>query len=300
MNGGRDFTNDDVPLSVFSAVEIEAVWPALGSERGGAIVEVRGRNFRDSGSSLLCRFGASLSPNVTFVSPHLLLCESPPAPATSEGPDEEEPLQIETPFVGSASPLFGVGRSVAVQVSLNGLDFSGSSDHLFFYYREPEVSLVSPSVVDVKGGGFVTLFGTGFFDRFSLYIPPSVEQGTPLSREQEAPVTCSFSGAPSMSARVLNSTAVECQAPSLEAVRQATGAGQEDLKDGVSSPPPLTIATIAVRWNDQQATVATATVAFVRGPTVNETLPSSGPDEGGTIVRVYGTDFRNTSQLSCR
>ena len=109
---------------------VSAVSPSGGDTAGGTPVTITGTNFVDGAT---VDFGSTAAANVTFVS------------------DSE--LTAETPA--------GTAGAVSVKV-INPDGKSGTLANAFTYADSPDLTSVSPSVVETAGGTTVTLTGTGF------------------------------------------------------------------------------------------------------------------------------------------
>ena len=117
----------------------------------------------------MCRFAGVGTVPAVYASSNRLFCPAPPHPALGHGSER-----------------------VAVEVSLNGADFSWSGVH--FTYNQPlEVLSVSPAFFGSECGTIATLTGKHFHDSGAL--------------------SCSFGASSVVPALWVSSEAIRCQAP---------------------------------------------------------------------------------------
>jgi hypothetical protein len=230
---GEDFAYSAVTYTYIPPARVTGVIPALGSALGGTQVAVVGEGFYDGGG-LLCRFG-SLSPmEATFVSSTLVLCPAPPSDA----------------------------GAVHVEVSNNGADFTANGVS-FLFVEPPQLLLVTPAMVSVRGGTVLTVYGQGFVDGSSFCV---------FSTPDSEPIR--------VAANVRTAATLECAAPAVAAGR----------------------ISVAVAVNSQDAVdlASSLTVEFFKPPRVNTAEPSHGPVAGATNVTFTGEGFRSSPEARCR
>ena len=139
---------------------VDSLSVTLGPVTGGTTVTITGNGFdrRDltdlpSGlehSPVLCKWGAEVNEGVYNVQEQSVTCISPPCTtpeclALSHGncPDCSAPVELE--------------------VALNGQDFTGSRVE-FFYFKDPKIKNIHPTLGPVLGGTTVTVESSGFLD----------------------------------------------------------------------------------------------------------------------------------------
>ena len=135
---GIDYTFGGIQFTYHPTVTISSISPMTGSENGGTIVTITGKNFLRS-ESLSCFFGNSRSPSVTWMSPTTLKCVSPALLYN----------YYDNPVVN-------------VSVSLNGLQNHNESNTSFFYQPLAHISYLQPSHGSILGGYEVHVIGGGF------------------------------------------------------------------------------------------------------------------------------------------
>ena len=118
------------PFLFVQAANVLALTPQSGPVRGGVAVRVRGLNFVDT-TQLLCRFGRN----------------------------EVVGRFVETSVVECVTP-HGKPSEVAVEVSVNGVDFTMDGVH-FLYHTEPTVKAIAPLTGPTSGGTEVRFMVSG-------------------------------------------------------------------------------------------------------------------------------------------
>ncbi|CAM9095296.1 unnamed protein product [Chrysoparadoxa australica] len=137
---GVDYSSDGVELALVPLPSVSALAAVKGPQAGGTLVELDVEGMADQ-EGIGCRFG-DLSVPARWLEHGRLLCVSPAAE---------------------------VAGTVAVEVTLNGLEFSASG-MLFEYYEDPVVSELLPSSGAVSGGTGITVRGSGFRSSPSLAV----------------------------------------------------------------------------------------------------------------------------------
>lgn len=131
VDGSQGMSQPTWPYTFHSNLRVEKVYPFRGGVAGGTAVSVSGDGFQDV-PTLGCMFGSSVGQFVLgkFVSAEELICTTPV-----------------TTHVGS----------VPVEVTVNGVDFSGNGNR-FTYHGSPFITSIAPTqgnMVLVHGGYFV-------------------------------------------------------------------------------------------------------------------------------------------------
>ena len=124
---GQQYSTDHGDFTYTHVHSVHALSPSSGPVRGGTLLLVEGEGFLDV-ETLSCKFGDILVP-AEYVSSSLVRC---------------------------ASPAIGVdagtsGEVTTVEVSLNGVDFSGSGLE-FVYYEDVTLGKVWPLMGPSSGG----------------------------------------------------------------------------------------------------------------------------------------------------
>ena len=165
MNGVDMMASSMEYMYTASAI-ISAVFPSMGPSSGGTELAVSGENFLHT-AELTCRIGF-VEVAASFVSSREVRCITP------------------TMTVGAQE----------VTVSLNGLDFSGSSAS-FSSMRDTILFSASPSLGSVSGGTVVTVQGQGFVNTSGL--------------------SCLFDGMEATATWFISESELKCEAPAHEA-----------------------------------------------------------------------------------
>ena len=138
MNG-EDWIHHADKYEYSNTYEVAKIAPTSGPSDGGTLLTVHVPALYAQVESVLCAFDGKVFPS-TSVS------------------IEDKEVYCTTPKAN----LSGVS-AVAVEVSLNGLDFT-SSQILFRYYNPPVVASIFPSVGQSNGNIPITVTGHGFFN----------------------------------------------------------------------------------------------------------------------------------------
>ncbi|KAK7253720.1 hypothetical protein SO694_00002343 [Aureococcus anophagefferens] len=152
------------------------------------------------------------------------------------------------------------GRSVSFAVVGDGRVLYGASD-AFEYKPLMVVSGLSPPRGGTGGGTVVAVEGSGFLACASS-------------------VACAFGDAPAASVEVVSATLLRCVAP-------AHAEGSVAVRVGAAGDAAVGAAS-------------DATYGFVAEPAAISVHPGSGARSGGEPITVYGSNFVDASELSCR
>ena len=129
---GQDFTSSSLNFSVYGRPTVTALSPSSGPLLGGTLVEVGGGNLT-GGNHFLCRFGAMLV-NASLVTDA-----------------DQKTLQCVSPRMGNAT-------FVAVEVSLNGQDFT-ADEMVFGFYQPPSLLNLFPPTGPLVGNTSIVVRG---------------------------------------------------------------------------------------------------------------------------------------------
>ena len=144
-----------------------------------------------------------------------------------------------------------------------------SSSNVFFnYHGDISITQLEPSFGTTKGGTVVNVFGSSFVDSANL--------------------TCTFENV-TVKGVFVNHSFIQCQAPNIAVIR----GGYFD-----SYETPLLVSFNVSNNNIDNS--ATGAEFYYEAPSgVSALFPSRGDKQGGTIVRINGSNFRDTEQLAC-
>ena len=209
---------------------MRSVTPSAGPALGGTPVTLVGAHFSSRSaelSYLLCRFNETTSQAV-WRNSTVVVCAAPAVVALS---------------VGASLP-----RVVAVQVTNNVVDFSGSAAH-FQYLASARLAALRPTAGPRTGGSLVTLMGSDF---------------------APGPMRCHFGQVGVVSSYVAPHT-VQCVAPP-----RAAGAWSRVL------------VRLSVDGDVVSAAGGRVHFVYQDEPTIRLVTPTTGPEKGQTRVSVLG------------
>jgi hypothetical protein len=296
--------------------EVLSLEPASGGVAGGGTVIVRGLNFADS-SLLACRFGTATAP-ARWVNSTELECEAPAGAAgdvavevSVNGADFTDDgatfSYLATAVVSGVSPASGPSTG-GTEVTVTGSDLAFSTTLACrFAFVDVAASFVSSSelrcVAPAHGAGSVSFAvvddgrvlysASDAFEYKPLMVvsglsPPrgGTGGGTVVAVEGSgflayaSSATCAFGDAPAASVEVVSATLLRCVAP-------AHAEGSVAVRVGAAGDAAVGAAS-------------DATYGFVAEPAAISAHPGSGARSGGEPITVYGSNFVDASELSCR
>lgn len=226
------------------------IFPLGGPLDGGTTVTVTGAEFHDHGD-MKCRFGQS-EVQALFVNDTLLKCVSP---MCSES----------TCLTGGTV----VGLGVPLEVSMNGVTFTGTGLQYHFYdMARIYVSHLTPSGGPRGGGTALTVSGSGFRDMSS---------GVSLVRMQG--LMCKLGSLDSVNGTLVDENSLLCDAP------DATALGGGEL-----SPIPL---ELTFNGDVGAGSLTAYGVSYHHydpaALNISRVHPTGGPSSGGTNLSLYLT-----------
>lgn len=140
----------------------------------------------------------------------------------------------------------------------------------FWYYNDPQVTVVDPDTGPESGGNLLTLRGQNF-------NPFDVSQG---DLDISNSTFCFFKALGVYKrATVLNSTRLNCRAPASYYYRDTA---------------------VEVTLNAADRTEDGTLYHYYKPPFLFDSVPRQGPTSGGTHVKVVGTNFTNTGNITCK
>eukprot|EP00698_Gefionella_okellyi_P025823 TRINITY_DN9606_c0_g1_i1.p1 TRINITY_DN9606_c0_g1~~TRINITY_DN9606_c0_g1_i1.p1 ORF type:complete len:5899 (-),score=1194.87 TRINITY_DN9606_c0_g1_i1:131-16627(-) len=232
----QQFSLNTVPFLFYAEpVNVTTLSPYSGPISGATFVDVGGANFVATGSIVVRFANGSLVQyvNGTYMSNTWIRC---------------------------VAPSFPVALFVAVDVALNGQQFSVSGTPYQYFLSPVAVISVSPTTGPLGGNTRLTVFGTNF--------------------TSTGQITVGFNGTTGNS-RVVNATFVS--STSLVCFSPAFATAGVKL--------------VTVALNGQQFTTTSAQfTVYVETLTYTSLLPHSGPVGGATTVVLSGTNFPNTTE----
>lgn len=184
-----------------------SIRPHQGPKHGDTTVHVWGENFQDFGYNITCSFGTRASEyKATVLSNNYITCKSPPSDVVQRAMPFSVSLNGQQ--VSTVSPKLQNDLKDCREL-FSGLDNDPSKAAeeciTFWYYNEPQVTVVMPNLGPETGGNEITLRGDNF-KPFGLDGELDISNST----------YCAFTAfnPPIMTeAKILNSTRARCKAP---------------------------------------------------------------------------------------
>ncbi|GMI40209.1 hypothetical protein TrCOL_g8913, partial [Triparma columacea] len=299
----------------FFAAAVGSISPSSGSIVGGTIVTVTGANFEDT-NDLSCLFGTLESPAAVYKSSTEVECEAPLSSSsgfvslkvTVNGvdytTDASQFLFLEVAKLISIEPASGsVDGGTSILVTGYGfVDSSqlkcnfGSTSVLGRYISPTQVECESPPSISGAVNVEVSMNGIDFTSSSSTFLyspPPSASSISPSfgpssggtsvtisgnSFELSKDLRCRFGTSDDISASYISFTSIACIAPF-------------SSTDGTVE--------VSVSNNGLDFFPSSADFEYKPTPLITMITPPSDNIAGGAIVTVTGTNFENTSFLSC-
>jgi len=325
---GADYSRDGNFFEYAASPIVSGISPSSGSQAGGTIITVTGRNFTPTASAS-CRFGTSSSTSATYVSSTLVTCPSPEnlqpgdhklqvswneGVELSSTPDNSDYVTFTSyseAKIMSVFPTLGSntgGTSVTISGSsfffspLLKCIFEGVGVSPATFISSTSVSCASPKRTDVASSNSlsvevrISMNGVDFsptFASFSYTPPPLISSIFPL----KGPVIGGTQVTVSGSGFVVNADAL-CQFGG-EAVNAVVVSSNL-----VSCIAPTHVeASVPVRVSMNSGvdySGSGASFQFRSALHVKSIVPPNSLVDGGSMVTVLGSNFVNTKDLACR
>jgi len=130
----------------YNQPQVSRIEPSCGPETGYTQITVYGKNFINLGlGTVHCIFNRTVHMNATVMEHDIIKCDSPPAFGWYKT-ESKEP------------------RFYYLEITLDGTQYGGPPQK-FTYYKEPEITAVSPNTGPVQGGTELRISGLGFGQR---------------------------------------------------------------------------------------------------------------------------------------
>ena len=244
--GAAPLSAGAAPFSFYAPPSVACLSPSSGPALGGTLVAVSGHRLA-AGSDRRCRFG-SIEVTATVAEHGGVAC----------GDD--------TLLCVSPTQLAGVGA--AVEVTLNGQQYTSDAHAFAVYSGDARVSAVTPSLAPLDGGTLLAVSGA--------HLGGGSDYRCRFGGNSSSLVVASFNG---------GAATVECYAPPLP---RAAHAVQLSL-NGQQFTTPGGGGTLSAR----PAPVVTAvrSEASVRETDPADQPAAEGPQRGGTVLLVHGRNF---------
>ena len=302
---------------------IRSISPTFGPDTGNSTIHIAGNAFIDT-SKLFCKFGL-LSTQADFISEKKISCKTPiMAPGTvqvsvvanqksyfSIGVSYTfyKPIEIHHIFpsfgtVGTTVKVFctnlffvpsAVCRFGEIQVQAS---FNSESDVILC--RAPELATPRGALVTISLNGYNFHGGAGDNNISFTYVPdPAVVSLSPnlgwkkggfevviktnnLLQQSDVLLYCVFGDEDFVLATLLASQHVKCVAPPMRQER------------------PVVTVHVAYGLSDKKKRSGGSSLTYIDAVVVSRIIPSWGSVLGGTLVDVYGENFINLLDLSCK
>lgn len=160
-------------------------------------------------------------------------------------------------------PLSPPDGLTSISILSNGADESSNS--LFFEYAHlPVVSYIVPSSGQISGGSNITIIGEYF--------------------RHASELSCRFGGEFIVPAVFLNVTKISCISPPLSQL---------------SREGDVLRYAVHVSTNGKDFSLSASDFWYETAPMITSVLPTNGPFDGGTSIRVFGNGFLGAQDLHC-
>ncbi|WP_456791506.1 IPT/TIG domain-containing protein [Bradyrhizobium sp. USDA 4506] len=294
-NYGTSATSAADRFSYVGAPTVTSLSPTSGPEAGGTVVTITGSNLANASA---VTFGASAA-RITANSATSLTVTSPagsgvvdvtvttPGGTVSPGRFTYAPA----PTVTSLSPTSGPEAGGTV-VTISGSNLANASAVTFgaSAARITANSATSLTVTSPAGSGVVdvtvtTPGGTVSPGRFTYAPAPTATSLSPTSGPEAGGtvVTISGSNLANASAVTFGASAARITANSATSLTVTSPAGTGVVDVTVTTPG---------------GTVSPGRFSYVAAPTATSLSPTSGPEAGGTVVTIAGTNLANASAVT--
>lgn len=242
-------------------IDVMVLSPSNGPMSGGTAVRISGSGFLNLPQAA-CQFGGGKATPARVIDEFTLVCTAGSAVAAITSGNGSKHRHT------ADLPVEEIG--VPVTVTANGVDFSSvSSTAMFYYDHEVVVHALRPDHGPATGGMRVTVVGSGF--------------------RRDEHLACMF-GIEVVPAEYLNNKKIACIAPAQS--RFSVVSVSVTLNGQDFAPNRPAVGEVGVHEGPMFTYTAHAVVTAVQ--------PKTGPSRGGTVVRVYGANFANTTLLRCK
>lgn len=219
---------------------IGKIEPSCGPESGYTQITVYGRNFINLGlGNVNCVFNRTIHMNATVMENDIIICDSPPAFGWYKT-ESKEP------------------RFYYLEITLDGNLFGGPPQK-FSYYKEPELTAITPTLGPAEGGTHVSISGIGFAQ--AAVCNMTVRFGNIYTVPVE-----------------FNGYEIHVKSPPVDvadAVVVAVGLnGQQFTKDKT------------LHYRDEENTFY-----YYNNPNIYDFSPDRGLSNGGTLIKIKGRGF---------
>ena len=306
--GGTSATSGADQFTYIPAPTVTAIAPGSGPQAGGTVVTITGTNF--TGVTAVS-FGATPATSFTFNSSTSITATAPAGSGvidvrvTTPGGVSTISAADQFTYVGapsvtsiapSAGPTGGGTTVVITGTNLSGataVKFGATAATAFTVNSTTQITATSPAggagAVDITVNTAGGTSATSASDSFTYVAPPTVSSIAPIS----GPATggtlvtitgSNFSSATAVTFGVTAATGFTVQSSTSITATSPAGSGLIDIR--VTTPG----GTSATSGADQ--------FTYIPAPTVTAIAPGSGPQAGGTVVTITGTNFTGATAVT--
>lgn len=162
-------------------------------------------------------------------------------------------------------------------VALNGQQQS-KEEIDYWYYNDPQVTMVDPETGPEKGGNILTLRGENFHPFHEAVL--NGEHGSKEVLDISNSTFCYFVAMGQYSkATIRNTTRATCKAPESFYFRETA---------------------VELTLNAEDRTDDGNLYHYYKPPFLFDAEPNQGPSKGGTKVKVAGSNFTDTGNITCK
>ena len=262
-SNGQQKTKESVHFAFHTRISVTTVFPSRGSHQGGTSVMITGTGFSNASGRLSCRFDETVV-LAEFVSETRVSCRSPP-------------------WIGNRGTVW-------VQVSNNGIDFSGDASldsrnqavsetdgrgkNSFDFISVSQVLEISPQMGPASGGTRVVI---------------SVDE-LPRAVGDDVGIYCRFTAEDGKSSLMKPAVTEKDAADGLESSKLV-------CFTPATLPQLLTLELVV---GDVDVTFSDSRFLVYTTPTMTDIRPASAHEQGGSTVTIHGSGFKNTNAAFCR
>lgn len=265
VEGEVDFASTLLTFRYHDDIEIYRVSPANGPSSGGTVVRVSGLGFLDLPQTA-CQFGVGERTPARVIDAQTLVCATTSLVSSLGIPAENG--------YPSLSNVSRVEKGAALRVTINGIDFAPTNTSVSFLYDDDMTVLaLVPNHGPATGGVRVLVRGSGF-------------------RPDER-LACRF-GLQSVYAEYVRDDTIACLAPPQVRMSKVFVSVTLNGQDFTPEQAPT------VDSNGDDGYTEGPLFTYTDRASVLSLQPNKGPTRGGTMVRVSGVNFADTSTMLCR
>lgn len=263
---GQDFTNEGIPFRFDDQPLVLSVYPAFGPVSGGTAVLLSGTGF-PSGPYVTCDFGGK-AVSASWINQHEISCITPPHPA---------------------SRVAVTVQSMALNTSSKTISDTAAA---FIFHPTIELLELSPIYVNVEGGTYLNITGSGFLNMSSLLC--AFESWAPTNASANGTIY----GYTTVEARLISSSSCSCPVPSYLSLfgSEVQPFLDESVNDHGRIEPTDAYLYISNNGMDFSTSLRFRYSAL---PVVSSIFPVRGSRLGGSQVTVRGSGFQKDADITC-